>query len=391
MKRRSYDYVIVGAGSAGCLLANRLSEDRDRTVLLIEAGGRDRSPKIKIPAAFAQQFKTKLDWDYETEPEPGCDDRRLYIPRGKSIGGSSSMNAMLYVRGCAADYDGWAAAGCEGWGWSEVLPYFKRSERREGEASEHRPLPPSGRWRRGRRCRGGHRFCGWRHIIGEQRGRRRRGIRGVVGSGHGSSFLRPGSVRVVRFGGIRCRGSEVTPVQEQTHDEQDARHDQGPGHVGEPREDDHDGGTDEDDPEDRACVVRVETAQPLADDGIPVALVGDQQPRRDVDEQAEAAEEGQDQEREPDPPGVDAQLASDSTGHAGQHAVLAGPLEPSWRFGTGAGCIGHVAIVSHGAHCAHRGGSLTIPDPETRLRVVPGCPGEAAVTPSRGIHRGTDT
>ena len=130
----SYDYVIVGAGSAGCVLAARLSEDRDRRVLLIEAGGSDRSPKIKIPAAFAQQFQTGLDWNFSTEPEPGCDGRRLYVPRGRSVGGSSSMNAMLYVRGCAADYDGWAAAGCGGWSWEEVLPYFKRSERREGGA-----------------------------------------------------------------------------------------------------------------------------------------------------------------------------------------------------------------------------------------------------------------
>ena len=128
----SYDYVIVGAGSAGCVLAARLSEDRDARVLLIEAGGRDRSIKIKIPAAFAQQFRTKLDWNYSTEPEPGCDGRRLFVPRGKSLGGSSSMNAMLYVRGCAADYDGWAAGGCEGWSWEEVLPYFKRSEHRAG-------------------------------------------------------------------------------------------------------------------------------------------------------------------------------------------------------------------------------------------------------------------
>jgi choline dehydrogenase len=129
-----YDYVIVGAGSAGCVVAARLSEDRDARVLLIEAGGRDRSPKIKIPAAFAQQFRTRLDWDYDTDPEPGCDGRRLYVPRGKALGGCSSMNAMLYVRGCAADYDGWAADGCEGWGWEDVLPYFKRSERREGDA-----------------------------------------------------------------------------------------------------------------------------------------------------------------------------------------------------------------------------------------------------------------
>ncbi len=133
----AYDYVIVGAGSAGCVLANRLSADPAARVLLIEAGGRDRSPKIKIPAAFSQQFRTKLDWAYQTDPEPGCEGRRLFLPRGRTLGGSSSMNAMLYVRGCAADFDGWAAAGCEGWGWQEVLPYFKRSERREGGAGSY--------------------------------------------------------------------------------------------------------------------------------------------------------------------------------------------------------------------------------------------------------------
>ena len=90
-----HDYVIVGAGSAGCVLAGRLSEDPDARVLLLEAGGRDRSLNIKIPAAFAKQFHTRLDWDYATEPEPHVDGRRLYIPRGKSLGGSSSMNAML--------------------------------------------------------------------------------------------------------------------------------------------------------------------------------------------------------------------------------------------------------------------------------------------------------
>ena len=133
-----YDYVIVGAGSAGCVLANRLSAD-GAEVLLIEAGGSDISPKIKIPAAFAQQFQTKLDWDYATGPEPGCENREIYIPRGKSIGGSSSMNAMLYVRGHRADYDGWRDdSGCAGWGWDDVLPYFTRSEHHEaGESATH--------------------------------------------------------------------------------------------------------------------------------------------------------------------------------------------------------------------------------------------------------------
>ncbi len=123
-----YDYVIVGAGSAGCVLANRLSEDPSVRVLLLEAGKRDRSPNIKIPAAFAKQFHSKLDWDYATEPEPHVDGRELYIPRGKSLGGSSSMNAMLYVRGRPFDYDSWEAQGAPGWGYRDVLPYFLKSE-----------------------------------------------------------------------------------------------------------------------------------------------------------------------------------------------------------------------------------------------------------------------
>ena len=131
-----FDYIIVGAGSAGCELANRLSEDSSVRVGLIEAGGKDRSPNIKIPAAFANQFHTKLDWDYSTEPEPHVDGRSLYIPRGKSLGGSSSMNAMLYVRGRPLDYDLWEAGGGEGWGWKDVLPYFMRSEDNARGASE---------------------------------------------------------------------------------------------------------------------------------------------------------------------------------------------------------------------------------------------------------------
>ena len=130
------DYVIVGAGSAGCVLANRLSEDPGTRVLLIEAGGKDRSLNIRIPAAFPKQFHTKLDWDYWSEPEPALGGRSLFIPRGKSLGGSSSMNAMLYVRGRPLDYDLWVEQGAPGWGWDDVFPYFLRSEDNARGASE---------------------------------------------------------------------------------------------------------------------------------------------------------------------------------------------------------------------------------------------------------------
>jgi choline dehydrogenase len=132
-----HDYVIVGAGSAGCVLANRLSEDPSVRVLLLEAGGRDRSLNIKIPAAFPKQFHTKLDWDFATEPETHVDGRSLYIPRGKALGGSSSMNAMLYVRGRPLDYDSWEAQGAPGWGYRDVLPYFLKSEDNARGASEY--------------------------------------------------------------------------------------------------------------------------------------------------------------------------------------------------------------------------------------------------------------
>jgi len=135
-ERGNFDYVIVGAGSAGCVLANRLSADPSARVLLLEAGARSRSLNVSIPAAFPKQFHTKLDWDFWTEPEPHVDDRSLYIPRGRSLGGSSSMNAMLYVRGRPLDYEGWAAQGAPGWGWHDVLPYFKKSEDNVRGASE---------------------------------------------------------------------------------------------------------------------------------------------------------------------------------------------------------------------------------------------------------------
>lgn len=132
----TFDYVIVGAGSAGCALASRLTEERGTEVLLLEAGGRDRSPNIKIPAAFAKQFRTKLDWDFKSGPEPHLDGRELFVPRGKGLGGSSSMNAMMFTRGRPIDFDGWRELGCDGWGYEDVLPYFKRLEYRVGAASE---------------------------------------------------------------------------------------------------------------------------------------------------------------------------------------------------------------------------------------------------------------
>jgi choline dehydrogenase len=126
-----YDYVIVGAGSAGCVLAARLTEDPDVRVALVEAGGPDSAPEIHIPLAFAQLFKTGVDWDYSSEPEPGLAGRRLYLPRGRMLGGSSSMNAMCYIRGNRADFDGWAGGGAKGWSYEEMLPYFIKSEGNE--------------------------------------------------------------------------------------------------------------------------------------------------------------------------------------------------------------------------------------------------------------------
>jgi choline dehydrogenase len=124
-----YDYIIIGAGSAGCVLANRLSERPDVRVLLLEAGGRDWHPFIHMPAGIAKLIGRKgVNWDYYTEPEQQLDGRRLWWPRGKVLGGSSSINAMCYIRGIPADYDEWAALGAHGWDWNSVLPYFRRSE-----------------------------------------------------------------------------------------------------------------------------------------------------------------------------------------------------------------------------------------------------------------------
>ncbi|KLI98877.1 choline dehydrogenase [Luteimonas sp. FCS-9] len=124
-----YDYIVVGAGSAGCVLAHRLSADPQVRVLLLEAGPNDSHPFIHMPAGLARLVHRKdVNWDYDTAPEPQLDGRRLWWPRGRVIGGSSSINAMCYTRGVPADYDDWAASGAEGWAWRDVLPWFRRSE-----------------------------------------------------------------------------------------------------------------------------------------------------------------------------------------------------------------------------------------------------------------------
>ena len=124
----SFDYIIIGAGSAGCVLANRLSKDPKNTVLVLEAGGPDSNKNIHIPGAYTKVHKSEVDWGFWTEEQTNVLQRRIYLPRGKTLGGSSSTNAMAYVRGNAADYDGWEALGNPGWGYKDVLPYFMRAE-----------------------------------------------------------------------------------------------------------------------------------------------------------------------------------------------------------------------------------------------------------------------
>jgi choline dehydrogenase-like flavoprotein len=128
-ERKSYDYAIVGAGSAGCVLAYRLTADPATRVLLLEAGGRDTHPLIHVPIGLGKMWERRMfDWGYDTEPEPGLDHRHIEAMRGKVLGGSSSINVMAYVRGHPGDYDRWARQGCPGWSYAEVLPYFKRCE-----------------------------------------------------------------------------------------------------------------------------------------------------------------------------------------------------------------------------------------------------------------------
>src|SRR4051812_43815684 len=133
-----FDYVIVGAGSAGCVLARRLGEVDGVRVAVIEAGPPDSEPVIQMPLAFRQLWESRFDWGLWSEPEPGLGDRRDLLPRGRVLGGSSSLNSMIYIRGNRVDYDGWAAMGFAGWGYEEVLPYFRRAEDNEcGESYYH--------------------------------------------------------------------------------------------------------------------------------------------------------------------------------------------------------------------------------------------------------------
>ncbi|MEZ5984304.1 MAG: GMC family oxidoreductase N-terminal domain-containing protein, partial [Parvularculaceae bacterium] len=132
-----FDYVIVGAGSAGCALASRLTEDPNVRVAILEAGGKDKDPLIHAPIGFAFfPDWSPVNWRFDTAPQKHLNNRVCFQPRGRVLGGSSSINAMIYIRGTPSDYDGWAKLGCEGWSWNDVLPYFKKAEDQQHGASD---------------------------------------------------------------------------------------------------------------------------------------------------------------------------------------------------------------------------------------------------------------
>ncbi|MGI4876600.1 MAG: GMC family oxidoreductase, partial [Janthinobacterium lividum] len=136
---QSFDFIIVGAGSAGCVLANRLSADPRHRVLLLEAGGQDRGALFAMPIRWFEAMRNPaINWGYQSEPEPYADDRRIVAPRGKVVGGCSSINGMMYSRGHRADYDQWGQLGLSGWSHADILPYFRRSEASwRGESVHH--------------------------------------------------------------------------------------------------------------------------------------------------------------------------------------------------------------------------------------------------------------
>ncbi|MEH2180577.1 GMC family oxidoreductase [Nostoc sp.] len=132
-----YDYIVIGAGSAGCVVANRMTEDGETTVLLLEAGKEDTKPEIQIPLEYPKLYGSEMDWGYFSEPEPYLNNRKIFCPRGKVLGGSSSINSMVYIRGNHHDYDHWQELGNSGWSYQDVLPYFKKSENQQRGADTY--------------------------------------------------------------------------------------------------------------------------------------------------------------------------------------------------------------------------------------------------------------
>jgi choline dehydrogenase len=162
----TYDYVIIGAGSAGCVLANRLTADRRYSVLVLEAGPRDTNPWIHVPLGYGRLFAMpSVNWMYQSEPEPELNGRSVFTPRGKVLGGSSSINGLVHIRGQREDFDEWARLGNTGWGYADVLPYFRKSEdQQHGEDEYH---GAGGRRLDHARCRLGQYQCGHGHDCGK--------------------------------------------------------------------------------------------------------------------------------------------------------------------------------------------------------------------------------